>query len=548
MAFTFETGGSQRKRTPLAPWLIRPAQGWQRKSNHRLPHQLIGPVSFVAIVLCLNIGVDYLVLVAPRLLPNHFLIQLCLLGLGILAIALLLHQVNRQLLEPLAHLRNWALRMRGGNLSARIPVPESGEFAALARDINSLGDELQLLTHEMDAQVQAQTERLGRKTRSLEILYDVASSLNKSRSLEELLAGFLDTFTDLVHARAATVRLLTENGQTRLVACRGLDPLAVEKDLLAELDRCDFGWSVRDGKMRVIHGTGQCTQLLGQYLLDPECREIVVVPIHYQDRILGVYNLFIDQPVTSLGDDIRELLDSISNHLGLAIEKARLDNDARRLAIIEERNMIGNELHDSLAQSLVSMRIHIKMLGEMLFRKDIVSAESEVRRLHIALVEAHASLRELLANFRSRMDERGLVPAIADMVVHFKEETGISAFFHNECSELLLSPAQEIQIFRIIQEALANIRKHSNARTTRIMLRPDESDSYQLLIEDDGLGIVSAPNSQRGEHIGLSIMHERAERLPGTLTIESEPGEGTRICLTFAGISPKGLRRQAAGG
>ncbi len=540
---------SQQTSMPHAPWMIRPADGWHHKTARWLPRQLWHSLALLAVVLALMLAADYLAFSLPHPGPALLSVQLTLTVFAILAVALLLKRVSRELLEPLTHLRNWAIHVRAGNLSAQIPVPADGEFADLARDINSLGEELKVLTREMDAQVQAQTERLGRKTRSLEILYDVASSLNRSRNLEELLEGFLDTFIDLVHARAATVRLLTEHSQTRLVACRGLAPDAVERDLLVDLDQCECGWSARDGQIRVVHGTGCCARGAVMGLLDKDCEEVVVVPIHYQDRILGVYNLFLDQPISSLGDDLRELLFSISNHLGLAIEKARLDNDARRLAIIEERNMIGNELHDSLAQSLVSMRIHIKMLGEMLFRKDIASAENEVRRLHIALVEAHASLRELLANFRSRMDQRGLIPAVSDMVVNFKEETGIAAFFHNECNELLLSPAQEIQIFRIIQEALANIRKHSKALNTRIMLRSDDSNNYQLLIEDDGSGIVSAPCSQRGEHIGLSIMHERAERLPGTLTIESEPGEGTRISLTFSGQTQPVLRdRQAAGG
>ncbi len=529
---------------PLAPWLIRPADGWQHKATRWLRRRAGGPLLLLTAALLLTLVTEFLALAGDRQHPHLIYAQIGLLALAAATVVVLLQRVNRQLLEPLTHLRNWAIHVRGGNLSARIPVPPAGEFADLARDINSLGEELKLLTREMDAQVQAQTERLGRKTRSLEILYDVASSLNTSRSLEELLEGFLDTFMDLVSARAATVRLLTDNGQTRLVACRGLDPSVVEQDMLVDTDDCECGWSARDGQIRIVHDAGRCAQKGGNGPFRNGCREVVVVPIHYQDRILGIYNLFLDQPISSLGDDLRELLSSISNHLGLAIEKARLDNDARRLAIIEERNMIGNELHDSLAQSLVSMRIHIKMLGEMLFRKDIASAENEVRRLHLALVEAHANLRDLLANFRSRMDQRGLIPAIADMVVNFKEETGIAAFFHNECSELALSPAQEIQVFRIIQEALANIRKHSNALNTRIMLKSDENNNYQLLIEDDGLGIVSAPYSQRGEHVGLSIMRERAQRLPGTLTIESEPGEGTRISLSFAGPSQTMLRNR----
>ncbi len=534
--------------SPTAPWMIRPAKGWHRKALRRLPRQLMVPLAVVVIVLLSSAAAAYLGLATPRAARRYLIVEMSLLSLGLLAVGVLIWRMNDQLLEPLAHLRNWAQRMRAGNLSVRIPVPSGGEFAALARDINSLSDELRLLTQDMDSQVQAQTERLGRKTRSLEILYDVASSLNKSRSLEELLEGFLETFMDLVRAKAATVRLLAENGQSRLVACRGLDPEAAESFLSTDSDQISIQLQRQSlsPKTATVLASG-VAETLQPHLLREKRSDVLVIPVHYQDRVLGVYNLLLDQPVASLSDEMAELLDSISSHLGLAIEKARLDNDARRLAIIEERNMIGNELHDSLAQSLVSMRIHIKMLGEMLFRKDIVSAENEVRRLHISLIDAHASLRELLANFRSRMDERGLVPAIADMVVQFKEETGIAAFFHNECSELVLTPAQEIQIFRITQEALANIRKHSNARTTRIMLSANENNNYELLIEDDGLGMTATPNSQRGEHVGLSIMRERAARLPGILTIESEPGEGTRISLTFTGANQDSLRRRAAG-
>ena len=145
------------------------------------------------------------------------------------------------------------------------------------------------------------------------------------------------------------------------------------------------------------------------------------------------------------------------------------------------------------------------------------------------------------------MDERGLVPAIEDMVMRFEEETGIASYFQNECGEVVLSPTQEIQVFRIIQEALANIRKHSDAHTARILLRGDGPEAYHLLIEDDGLGILAATPAQRGEHIGLAIMRERAERLGGTLSIESEAGEGTRVSLSFSATPPDSPVRAAGG-
>jgi len=456
--------------------------------------------------------------------------------LALLSLAFLVHQLRDRLLNPLNTLRDWAARMHGGSYSARLPETLHGEMAGLAHDLNDLGDELRSLNLEMAARVRRQTQHLARKTRSLEILYDIASTLSKTRTLEELLENFLDTFVQLFDARAAMVRLVTDNGQLRLVASRGLDPSVIERERLMPMNRCLCGETARRGSVQIQRGITGCEQILGVPLLKEDCRELVSVPIQYHDQTLGVYNLILDKPISDFGDDLSDLLTSIGRHLGMAVEKARLDENARRLAIIEERNTIGNELHDSLAQSLVSMRLHVKMMGEMLYRKDLHSAQNEVRRLHQALEEAHTSLRELLANFRSRMDERGLIPAIEDMVMRFEEETGIASYFQNESGELALGTNHEIQVFRIIQEALANIRKHSDAHTARILLRNTGDGHYQLLIEDDGMGITSVTSSQRGEHVGLAIMRERAERLGGTLQIESEPGEGTRIALSFSTI------------
>ncbi len=379
---------------------------------------------------------------------------------------------------------------------------------------------------------QAPAVRLARKTQSLDILYEVATGLSQPGSLEQLLDGFLDTFIELVDARAASVRLATADGHTRLIASRGLAPEVVEHDRLMPAGSCPCGLASTEGGLRIQNGTTPCERLIGRPMLERDCTEFVVVPVQYQDRILGVYNLFLDHPLAAMGEDVRDLLISVGRHLGLAIEKARLESEARRLAIMEERNIIGNELHDSLAQSLVGMRLQLKVLSEALARKDFGAVRYEANGLSRAMTQANADLRDLMTNYRLKIDESGLVQTVANLVERFSRETGIAVFFQNECRALALTPAQEIQLFFIIQEALTNIRKHASAHNVRIMLN-NEEDLYTVLIEDDGLGMAAAPEDVPFEHAGLAIMRERTAKLPGQFVIESEPGEGTRIVLIF---------------
>jgi len=469
-----------------------------------------------------------------------FMVQVVLLMMGAISTVVIVMRVNHQLLEPLAHLRNWASRMRGGNLSARIPAPERGDFAELAQDINALGVDLQTLTRDMDNQVRLQTERSAQKTHSLQVLYDISTSINNAHDLDDLLTRFLHTLSELVGAVAAAVRLVTNDNQLRLVASIGLDPDLIERERLIPLERCQCGIAVISGELKIQTDIRQCAKFNHRPLFGSENIEVIAVPLMYRDQILGIYNLFVDPAkITAQREDLKELLTSIGKHLGIAVEKARTDTEAKRLSIIQERTMLAHELHDSLAQTLASLRFQAKMLEETLHKGSDVGAIEEVHKIRAGVEEAHTELRELLVHFRARMDERGLIPALEEMLDGFRREAKIAAFFHNECQQINLKPDQEVQVLHIVQEALTNIRKHSGARTVRLLLSCDKGPGYRILVEDDGNGLVNTNRQPLpGEHVGLSIMQERARRLGGTLRVEGEPGEGTRVELTCAPSFP----------
>ncbi len=201
---------------------------------------------------------------------------------------------------------------------------------------------------------------------------------------------------------------------------------------------------------------------------------------------------------------------------------------------ILERTWLAHELHDSLAQTLASVRYHIRNLDHAIQGGD----ECEIYEL-LEIVEdnvevANTELRALISRFRAPMEEDSLIPAIENIIRKFRDETGLNAVFQNRLAEdIEFASAVVFQVVRIVQEAVANIRKHARADLVRVMLSL-ESERCHLLIEDDGCGFDPAlPRDGRDEHFGLKVMRERAARMGGELDIDSIPGEGTRIRLTF---------------
>ncbi len=464
--------------------------------------------------------------------------QVILASISLFLVSRIAQCMKNHFLSPLAQLREWAQRMRNGDLSARVSQPEQGAFFALANDINQLGDSLRTLTRDMDEQVNEQTVILQRKTRSLEILYDVATRSNSAKDIDELLIGFLNTLTEIVYAHAGTVRLMNDDRQMRLVGSVGLDDSIIEKIRLVPIEHCLCAQEFSKNMLLCQNRFDRCQSIAGDLLFSGDKLENIAIPLRYNNRTLGIYNLFVEKLGLTQREDINDILTNIGQHLSMAITKSYWDAESHRLSIMQERTMLAHELHDSLAQTLASLRFRVSLLQNTLSQKDTHSrannttARNEVEQIKTGLDEANFELRELLAHFRIRMDERGLIPATEGLVERFKNESHCQIFFQNECPELKLPPVLEVHILHIIQEALANIRKHSHANYVRILMSGEEAPGFHLLIEDDGTGInANVNNALPGEHVGLTIMRERAQRIGAELSIESDPGEGTRIEL-----------------
>jgi two-component system nitrate/nitrite sensor histidine kinase NarX len=462
-----------------------------------------------------------------------------LLGLGVaaslLGFVIGLYRLRAELLVPLARLEDSVAKVCAGEPDANLALRDTGVLGGMVSDLDGLNEELSELYEDMDNRVSRHTTRLAQKTASLKILYDVAASINQAHDLEQLLLRFLRVLKEMVNGVAATVRLEQPDGTLRVVGSIGVsNEVLRERDMLP-LALCVCGKALSPGDVLCDNPAMHCVKRLRRVMFNSDQIDPVPVPLDYHGELLGMYQLFVRKPGIAGREDILELLQTIGSHLGMAVAKQRSDREARRLSIMEERTTLAHELHDSLAQTLASLRFQVRLLEDLLQQEQVAPAASrDAQRIRAGLDEAHTELRELLNSFRAPVDQRGLVSALEKLVERFGRETGVHALFQNECREPRLSPSEEMQILRVAQECLANIRKHARAHTVRVMLSCRSGGTYALLVEDDGVGFEDAAKRGRpGEHIGLSIMEERARRLGGKLRIESEVGEGTRVELTY---------------
>lgn len=513
--------------------LVSPVDDWGERGTRKGLASLLALFLLVAATFLLAAGTALALAIESARSLTWVGVLALLLVLGAAAIGVLMYRVRYHLFGPLADLRRWALSMCNGDLSARIPLDDQrGEFAKLAVHINRLSDALEALANEMDDLVCSQTERLQEKNRSLEMLYDIAATVNASRELDDLLERTARKLMEVVDACGATVRLRSQEGQMRLTKTIGFEQVPDSLALQSRLDANAFS------EIAWLHDKQPVPE---EVLVDSSGfagrgMGLISIPLRYQSQTLGIYTLLTPAPEVAENPEIHRLLVSVGKHVGMAVEKDRLDKEGQHLSIMRERTTLAHELHDSLAQTLVSLRFQVKMLKETLESNGMSpEARRELGRIQNSLDEAHTELRELLTNFRGPIDARGLLPAMEELIARFRRESGIATYFQKECAELNLSAVAELQVQRIMSEVLTNIHKHSRAQTVRILLRCDNSGNCRLLIEDDGIGMSCGPLQTRkaGEQFGLSIMQERARRLGGELLIDSEPGEGTQVLLTF---------------
>jgi two-component system nitrate/nitrite sensor histidine kinase NarX len=257
-------------------------------------------------------------------------------------------------------------------------------------------------------------------------------------------------------------------------------------------------------------------------------RTLVSVPVKLHDRVFGEVDLFFTGDVT-LEDEDRDLLDTLSTHLAGAMESLRASALERETAVAQERGLLAQELHDSIAQSLAFLKIQVQLLREAVRRDDREAMARVVGELDAGVRESYADVRELLVHFRTRTNAEDIEPALRTTLSKFEHQTGLAARLEMQGHGVALAPDVQVQVLHIIQEALSNVRKHAKAR--QVVVRAAHGAGWRFEVQDDGIGFDAQAIRPDETHVGLFIMQERAQRIGAQVRVTSAPGQGCTLVL-----------------
>lgn len=416
--------------------------------------------------------------------------------------SLVFYVLRERLDRPLKELTHAADGFRRGDLSQRVNLTVNDELGLLADIFNRMGDAISKTYEQLEQRVASRTRDLQQQTKALQFLLDTSGAIMSAYHTPVNYRQIVRNLGQLIHHQNIEVCLFTEEGN---------QPYYHQNA---------FG-SPKDCSQRDCNDcrTASCGE---------DTRSETVFPIVRDSKQFGILTLHTQEAVS---DWEHQLIQSTTDQIALALtltEQKQLD---RKVATLDERNVIARELHDSLAQALSYLKIQVTRLQKTTEKGRYDLQEPIITELKEGLASAYKQLRELLTTFRLKLDETGLEGALVQTIDSLQQRSTMKVTLDYQLQDIPLSPSEEIHLLQIVREAGQNAINHSEGSRLHIELCRLLDDQVLMVINDDGKGLPDDP--AKLNHYGLAIMQERARNLSGQLDITSQQGVGTTIRLKF---------------
>ncbi len=375
--------------------------------------------------------------------------------------------------------------------------------------------------------------QLQRQNLELLDLHGAGLGILAERDLATVLQLVVDRARDLVGAHYGALSLVRERGEIEAFLVSGITP--EQRALLGPPPQGHGILSVvlTEGATLRLDDLTRDPRSIGFPEHHPPMRSLLAVPVVSQGEVLG--NLYLTEKHGGAAFDAEdeESLQRFATLAALAIENARLHRQLQAMAVTEERERIAREMHDSLAQVLGYVNTKAQATEALLESGQAERAVAQLAQLSAASRAAYADVREAILGLRTSLGEgRDFVETLRDYLQLWQEQSGVAASLRIEPEERIasaLTPLSEVQLLRIVQEALTNVRKHAGA--TRAVVSMTLQDRVLVVsIEDDGAGFdPDTLGRAQVPRFGLATMRERAEAIGGTLSVSAAPGAGTMV-------------------
>jgi signal transduction histidine kinase len=407
--------------------------------------------------------------------------------------------------------------------------------------------DIEARNRELEKQVEERTRESEQRSKVAESLRDIVNKINSNASVDEVLEFIVAQADELSDTDFVALWLLqSEQGPLQVHSVRGEFPEAIRKAKL-EIDEGMLGLALKERRNVYFQDMSQIQYASRQSAIDDShpvymteqnrglltpvieaFKAILVVPLLTQNRIYGALEFFYPTPHEIKQEEIT-LASAFAEQAALAIENEMLRIQSAQAATLLERNRLARELHDSVTQLLYSVTLYAEAAVELLASGETETAAGHLRELRDTAQEALREMRLLIFELhRPALEMGGLAAALQARLDAVETHGGIHAELQVEGSDQLPRPVQS-ELYNLAQEALNNALKHAHANRVRVYLR-FAAEATVLEIVDDGLGFEPADDSLRGG-FGIPGMKERAQRIGGSLQIESAPGKGTKVIV-----------------
>lgn len=441
-----------------------------------------------------------------------------------LAVAIALSMVVvRDIVQPITDLADTATCIAAGDLDQIARVNQTDEIGILASAFNSMTAQLRELITNLEKRVADRTQELERLALQLETSARVGREITSILEIDELLSKVSELIRGAFDYYGVHIFLLDE-GKNQLIFNGTWEGKPYHVTLEVGQDSLN-GKAVLQNQAILANDVA----LEPSYRMDdhyPDTQAELVVPLRIGNRVIGTLDILSTEKHAFNPDDML-VVQSLGDQIAIAIENARLYERSRELAVLEERNRMARELHDSMNQSLYSV---ILFTGAARNEADQIGSQAIQNFLERAENMAKQALKEMrLLVYELRpleLEEKGFLGALQQRLDTVEGRAGIDVELKiNQQSPLPYF--LEDALFRIVQEALNNIIKHSNATKVIIEMEINE-EVCKMRVVDNGIGFDPALIQTR-HGMGLINMRERAEKLGGKLSIKSTPSLGTEV-------------------